>query len=159
MIAETDPTLLDIPVYNMLTGGNADLDGKTWVVDAAHGGHFGVGAGDSFTPNYYQAGPNEKAGAGLYDDKFNFKLSGFSFTQTTNGDVFINTAQGPNFPGAYSNAGDLTAPFTAPTGLTWTITEEGDAQFLTVPVGSFIGYYYITHLTQVKHCVKTYCLP
>lgn len=142
-IAETDPTLLDIPIYNQLTGGKDDLDGKTWVIDAATAAHFGVGAGDAIEPNYYKAGANEKAGAGMYDDKYTFKLDGFSFTQETNGDVFINSKQAANFPGAQPASGDFKAPYTAPTNLTWTITEDTDAnQVLTIgPSGGFIGYY------------------
>lgn len=141
-IAETDPTLLDIPVYNMLTGGKDTPDGKTWIVDAATAGHFGLGPNDNPAPIWYQAGANEKADAGLYDDKFTFKLDGFSFIQETNGDVFINTAQASNFPGSFPNKGDYTAPFTAPDGLSWTVTEDAEAkQFLTISTGGFIGYY------------------
>ena len=31
------------PMYNALTGGAANLGGKTWVFDQYHDGHFGVG--------------------------------------------------------------------------------------------------------------------
>lgn len=140
-IAETDPTLLDIPVYNMLTGGNARPEGKTWVVDAMISGHFGVGPVESMAPDWYKAGVNEKAGAGMYDDKYTFKLNAFSYAQQTNGDVFINTNQGADFPGAYPNAGDLTAPFDAPGDLTWSIAENDGKQFLSISTGGFIGYY------------------
>lgn len=141
VIAETDATLLDIPAYNMLTGGNSALDGKTWVIDATQDGHFGVGDPAVVGPNYYAASANEKDGLGLYDDKFNFTLDGFSFTQITNGDVFINGEQSGGFPGAVANGTDAIAPFTAPAGLKWSITEDGDKQFLTISNGGFIGYY------------------
>ncbi|HYG21076.1 MAG TPA: PKD domain-containing protein [Ohtaekwangia sp.] len=140
-IAETDPTLLDLPVYNMLTGGKDAPEGKKWIVDATTGGHFGVGPAAGTGPDWYAAAANEKAGAGLYDDEFTFILNGFSFVQTTNGDVFINTQQAANFPGAVANAGDFTAPHTAPDDLSWTVTEDGDNQFLTISTGGFIGYY------------------
>jgi hypothetical protein len=141
-IAETDPTLLDIPVYNMLTGGKDAPEGKTWIVEAATAGHLGLGPVENPGPIWYQAGANEKSGAGLYDDKFTFKLDGFTFIQETNGDVFINTQQAGNFPGAYQNKGDYTAPFTAPEALTWTVTEDPEEnQFLTISTGGFIGYY------------------
>src|SRR5690606_17387155 len=91
-IAETDPTLLDLPVYNMLTGGNDEPEGKTWIIDATRPGHFGVGpnpsdpdAGDY--PNWYAAAANEKAGSGMYDDEFTFILADFAFEQETNGDI------------------------------------------------------------------------
>ena len=142
-IAETDPTLLDIPVYNQLTGGSSKPEGKTWVIDAGTAAHFGLGPSDaaSTTPEWYKAAANEKAGAGMYDDKYTFKLDAFGFVQETNGDVFIDDKQAPNFPGAFSNAGDYTAPFTAPDDLSWTVTEEGDKQFLTISPGGFIGFY------------------
>lgn len=141
-IAETNPSMLDIPIYNMLTGGSGNTEGKTWVIDAKLPGHFGVGPADATWPSYYSAPPNDKAGAGLYDDEFTFKLSGFSFVQSTNGDVFINTQQAGSFPGAYENAGDFTAPYDAPENLTWSITEDVDGnQFLTISNPGFIGYY------------------
>ena len=140
-IAETDPTLLDIPVYNMLTGGNSAPGGKTWVVDALKAAHLGLGPIESSAPDWYKAGANEKEGAGLYDDKYTFKLAAFSYTQTTNGDVFINTQQASNFPGSYANKGDFTAPFNAPTDLTWSVSETNGKQFLNISTGGFIGYY------------------
>lgn len=146
-IAETDPTLLDLPVYNMLTGGADQPEGKTWIIDATRAGHFGVGPNPSDpafgdTPHWYAAGADEKAGSGLYDDEFTFVLEDFRFVQTTNGDVFINTKYASQFPGSYSNVGDYTAPFEAPENLTWSVTddEEGN-QFLTIAGGGFIGYY------------------
>ncbi|HEY9044888.1 MAG TPA: PKD domain-containing protein [Ohtaekwangia sp.] len=140
-IAETDPTLLDLPIYNMLTGGNSDLDGKTWVVDSKTAGHFGLGPVEGTGPDWYKAGANEKDGAGLYDDKYTFKLAGFSYTQQTNGDVFINTQQASNFPGAQPSSGDYKAPYTPPANLTWSITETGGKQYLKISSGGFIGYY------------------
>jgi hypothetical protein len=160
-IAKTDPTLLDIPVYNMLTGGSAKPDGKTWVIDATTKGHFGVGPADGITPSYYAAGPNEKAGAGMYDDKYTFKLAAFTYLWVDNGDVFVNNKQQANFPGAYANAGDYTAPYTVPQELTWTVTTDaGNNQFLTISTGGFIGYYtgiskyQIMSLTDTKLVLK-----
>lgn len=146
VIENDDPTLLDIPVYNMLTGGAAKTEGKTWILDATRAGHFGVGPNPSNpalgdVPNYYAAGANEKAGAGLYDDEFTFKLAGFSYIQQTNGDVFINNKFAADFPGSYANVGDYTAPFDGADGLSWSITEESGAQYLTISTGGFIGYY------------------
>jgi PKD repeat protein len=139
-IAKTDPTLLDIPIYNKLTGGNGKPEGKTWVIDAFTPAHFGLGPVAGTAPDWYKAGVNEKAGAGMYDDKYIFKLDAFSYIQQTNGDVFINKQQGGSFPGAVVNAGDLTAPYNAPEGLSWSIT-EGEKTYLTISNPGFIGYY------------------
>ncbi|WP_305038964.1 PKD domain-containing protein [Fulvivirga maritima] len=141
-IAATDPSLLDIPIYNMLTGGPDNLEGKTWVVDANNAGHFGVGPVDGDSPSYYAAPANDKAGSGLYNDEFTFTLDGFGYVQDTKGDVFINTQQAGNFPGAYENAGDFTAPYDANEGLTWTISEGADGiQTMRISNNGFIGYY------------------
>jgi hypothetical protein len=140
-IAQTDLALLK-PIYSILTGG----DEKTWIMDATRGGHFGVGPNPSDAnlgdvPNYYAAAANEKAGAGMYDDEFTFTLNGLAFDYVTNGDVFLNGKYTDVFPGAVANAGDFTAPFTAPTDLRWSVSGSDDNQTLTISTGGFIGYY------------------
>jgi hypothetical protein len=50
-----------------LTGGTS----KTWVSDKAAAAHFGVGPADTFYPDWYAAGPNERAPQ-LYDDEITF---------------------------------------------------------------------------------------
>ncbi len=146
IIEKTDPTLLDKPLYNKLTGGVDAVNGKTWVIDSANAGHFGVGPDPSQNgdfPEWYQAGPNEKTGGGMYDDRYTFYLADFGFEMETNGDVYINGSQGPNFPGSEdSGVGDLRAPYTPPAGLTWNIAEPADSYpVLTISNGGFIGYY------------------
>ena len=147
VIENTDINLLDIPVYNLLTGGATKPAGKTWVIDATRDGHFGVGPNPSDAtlgdvPNYYSANANDKVGTGLYDDEFTFSLTNFSFTQKTNGDVYLNNKYAADFPGAFDNLGDKTAPFTAPTNLTWTIPDpSSETKLLTISLGGFVGYY------------------
>lgn len=156
-IAQTDPSLLDNPLYNMLTGGpDSATIGKTWVIDSLEDGHFGVGpdpsdpnAGD--VPNYYAAAANEKAGGGMYDDRYTFYLKDFNFDMVTHGDVFINGAQEPNFPGATPAVGDYNAPYDPPSGLTWSVTDPGDGSYptLTISQGGFLGYYAGTSKYQI----------
>jgi len=144
VIAQTDPTLLDIPSYNMLTGGNSKPEGKTWVIDSTIKGHFGVGPAGGTGPDYYQAGPNEKSGGGLYNDRYTFKISKFSYVMDTKGEVYINSNQSANFPGSYpSPVGDVTAPYVGPSDLAWSITidDASGKQFLNISQGGFIGYY------------------
>jgi hypothetical protein len=54
-------------VVQLLTNGSS----KTWVTDKEAGGHFGVGAADGFTPNYYSADPNSRQPC-AYDDEISF---------------------------------------------------------------------------------------
>jgi len=58
-------------ILSELTNGSA----KNWVVYADSTGNFGVGPASDFTPDYYQAGPNEKP-ACAYDGVVTFTLSG-----------------------------------------------------------------------------------
>ncbi|MBT1705995.1 PKD domain-containing protein [Chryseosolibacter indicus] len=139
-IAEDDPTLLDLPIYNIITGGKDEPQGKTWVIDSKTLGHMAVGNGSSLEI-YWPAPPDIKSETGLYDDKYTFALQGFKYTQQTNGDVYIDNLQVPKFPGAYLNKDDYTAPFTAPDNLTWTLTESDGKQFITINGNGFIGFY------------------
>ncbi|MFD2036872.1 PKD domain-containing protein [Belliella marina] len=145
-IDETDPLLLDKPIYNALTGGADAVAGKTWKVDAGRAGHFGVGpnpSGAGDFPEWYQAQANEKEGSGMYTDRYTFYLDGFNFNMETNGFVFLNGAQGSNFPGAFDpGVGDLSAPYEAPANLKWSMVEpEGTYPELTISQGGFLGYF------------------
>ncbi len=154
VIAETDPTLLDNPLYNLLTGGVDGGGMKTWAVDSASSAHFGVGPSASNGdyqgvdyPTYYEAAANEKVGAGFYNDRYTFNLEGFGFDMETQGDIYLNAPQEANFPGAFDpGVGDLTAPFEPSGNLTWNLSvpaegaTEGDTT-LTISADGFIGYY------------------
>lgn len=146
VITNTDPAIFDKPLFNNLTGGINALEGKTWVIDSARVGHFGVGPNPSQNgdfPEWYQAQPNEKRGSGMYTDRYTFKLRDFSFIWQTNGLVYLNSAQGSNFPGAFDpGVGDLSAPFVSPGGLNWNIVEEpGRYPVLNISAPGFLGYF------------------
>lgn len=144
-IAQDDATLLNNPLYTILTGGSAGKGYKTWVIDSTRDGHFGVGpnpvgAAGNY-PEWWAAKKNDKSNTGLYNDQFVFRLKGFGFDQMTKGDVYINSAQAANFPGATLNAKtDYTAPYADQTNQNWTLTLGADTT-LTVSGKSFIGYY------------------
>jgi hypothetical protein len=55
-------------IISAMTGGTS----KVWVTDKNEPGHFGVGAGDKFDPNYYAAPPNTRE-ACAYDDEIKFE--------------------------------------------------------------------------------------
>jgi hypothetical protein len=144
VIAEDDLSLLSSPIFNFLTGGAENGGVKTWVIDSNLAGHFGVGpnptgAAGNF-PEHYEATENEKAGGGMYDDKYRFSLSAFTFDMVTHGDVYINAAQESNFPGSYeASVGDFTAPLDDQLGESWTVSTEGDTT-ITFSGNSFIGF-------------------
>ena len=146
-IDQTDPEICNVEIFQLLTGGCDQPEGKTWVIDADRAGHFGLGpgsasVGETFTPDWYQAAANEKIGGGLYDDEFTFFLNESVFVQETNGDVYVNSGQKDNFPGAVeSPVGDYTAPYDSPENMNYSITEDGNGdQFINISQGGFIGY-------------------
>ncbi len=121
------------------------LTSRTWKIQAAKPGHFGLGPVGGSTPTeWYGAGPDEKVGLGIYDDRFIFSSDG-TFSHVTNGTVFgrnpyIVDDLGPNVSGNVNGAdienyvfADYTESFflTAPAGVE-TINLTGNA---------FIGYY------------------
>lgn len=140
-IDETDPTICNVEVLELLTGGCDQPDGKTWVVDADRAGHFGLGPVTSYGPDWYTAGANEKIGGGLYDDQYTFILNQFVYIQETNGDIYLNGGVASNFPGATeSPVGDFTAPYTAPEDINYAVIEDNGNQYISFTNGGFLGY-------------------
>ncbi|MCH2451060.1 MAG: PKD domain-containing protein [Gracilimonas sp.] len=151
-IDETNPLMLDDPNLNMLTGGAGNLDGKTWVIDSTQAAHMGVGPTTSYFPEWWAAPPEAKTGSGLYNDRYTFKLDGFTYEMETNGDVFLNAAYDDEFENTTipPDGADLMAPWTAPDDQTFNLIEEGDGDlFLKVSDPAFIGFYAGTQTYQV----------
>jgi PKD repeat protein len=145
VIAVDDPSLISNPLFSLLTGGTS----KTWAVDSVSAGHFGVGPApshpdfDGYYPKWYAAASEEKTGAGMYDDRYTFKIQGFGFDMITNGDVYVNSAHAGIAPfddTTATNVGDFKANFPNQLGETWLLTEGADTM-LTVSGNSMIGYW------------------
>jgi len=144
-IAVDDPSLISNPLFGLLTGGTK----KTWAIDSVSVGHFGVGPApshpdfDGYYPKWYAAASEEKTGAGMYDDRYTFKIQGFGFDMVTNGDVYVNTAHAGIAPfndTTATNVGDYSANFPNQLGENWTLTEGSDTT-ITVTGNSMIGYW------------------
>ncbi len=140
-IANTNVAMLNREDYNFLTGGADNANGKTWRVEGETKGHLGVGPITSATPEWYQAGANDKAGLGLYDDRITFNLNGFKFTNNNNGDTFSNWEFAKDLQPSASGTSDLAVTYTPVANSTWSIVEEGSKKFLVLSSGAFIGYY------------------
>ncbi len=65
-------------ILQNLTNGSS----QTWVTDRLAPGHVGVGATNTFTPDYYAATPNQRADC-LYDDLI-------TFTKDASGNVLLS---------------------------------------------------------------------
>ena len=80
-----------------------DAAGKAWVMDSATRGHLGCGESVENAAGWWAAGPDEKAGTGLYDDAITFFPDGkYVYDSGEDGKMYINwgvTVIGPN-PGA-----------------------------------------------------------
>ncbi len=108
---------------------------KTWVLDSEANGHLGCGPDQSNAAGWWAAGPNEKAGFGLYDDEITFYADGkYVFNPGADGKIYINkdvTAIGSGT--AQSEDYDID----------WTIQESTytlNGDVLTFPEGVVIGY-------------------
>ncbi|MAN01517.1 MAG: carbohydrate-binding protein [Owenweeksia sp.] len=144
VIAQDDPSLLNNPLYDLLTGGTSGPGYKVWAVDSAAAGHFGVGPNPSQNgdwPEWYSAGALEKAGSGMYNDRYTFHLQGFKFDMETGGDVYVNTESAVDWPNAVqSPVGDYIAQFANQMDETWNLVEGSDTT-ISISGDAFIGYY------------------
>lgn len=108
---------------------------KTWVLDSEANGHIGCGPDQSNPAGWWAAGPNEKAGFGLYDDEITFYADGkYVFNPGADGKIYINkevTAIGP----VTTQSEDYDIDWTVQES---TYTLNGDV--LTFPEGVVIGY-------------------
>ncbi|MAD97204.1 MAG: glucan endo-1,3-beta-D-glucosidase [Flavobacteriaceae bacterium] len=120
---------------------------RTFKIQEAKPQHFGLGpVGGSVICEWYGAGPSEKAGVGMYDDRFTFSSDG-TFTYVTNGDVFgrnglMDAELGPlGGSGGTLNGDDIEGySFGDYTG-TFTLTAPGGVETITLSDNSHIGYY------------------
>lgn len=143
-IAQDNLGLLDNPIFIMLTGGVNGPGFKTWVIDSTADGHMGVGP-DPISPlgnipEWWSAGPLDKSGAGLYNDKYVFHLNGFKFDMINFGDVYVHNSLAANFPGSFQNLGDFTAPYNDVMNESWTLVEGADTT-ITLSNNAFLGFY------------------
>lgn len=108
---------------------------KTWVLDSDANGHIGCGPDQSNPAGWWAAGPNEKAGFGLYDDEITFYADGkYVFNPGADGKIYINkdvTAIGPGT----TQSEDYDIDWTVQES---TYTLNGDV--ITFPEGVVIGY-------------------
>ena len=128
---------------------------KTWRIKSEKPGHFGLGPiGGMIVSEYYGAGPGEKAGVGMYDDRYVFDIDG-TFKHVTNntndapsddptGTVFgrqnlIDELNGSG-AGTADGADILNYPYNDYSE-TWQISAPGGVETITLGGIGFIGYY------------------
>lgn len=127
---------------------------KTWRIKSEQPGHFGLGpVGGNIPAEWYGAGPEDKAGVGMYDDRYIFNSDG-TFTHITNntndepttntsGTVFgrKNLIDELNGPGGTPDGDDIfNYPYNDYSGK-WQISAPGGTETITLSETGFIGYY------------------
>lgn len=118
---------------------------RTWKVHSTKEKHFGLGpVGGQVLTEWYGAGPDEKAGTGMYDDRFTFSSDG-TFTHVTNGTVFgrdpyIVNDLGPNASGNVNGA-DIENYAFDDYAASWTLTAPGGIETISLSGTAFLGYY------------------
>ena len=117
---------------------------QTWKIQSAKPGHFGLGPVGGTTPvEWYGAGPDEKSGVGMYDDRFTFSSDG-TYTHLTNGTVFGRNPYIVNDLGATSvapNGADIENYEYADYTSTWMLTAPAGVETISLSGSAFIGYY------------------
>lgn len=128
---------------------------RTWRIKSEKQGHFGLGpVGGTIPVEWYGAGPEEKAGMGMYDDRyvFNIDRTFTHITDNTNDDptynpagtvfgreVLIDELNGPG-TGQQEGADILNYPLND-YNANWQITAPGGVETLGLSGTAFIGYY------------------
>lgn len=108
---------------------------KTWVLDSEANGHIGCGPDQANAAGWWAAGPNEKAGFGLYDDEITFYADGkYVFNPGADGKIYINKDVTAIGSGTIQSE-DYDIDWTVQES---TYTLNGDV--LTFPEGVVIGY-------------------
>lgn len=139
---EPDPAFV-----TMLTNNGT----KKWRVDKDNPGHLGVSDAAVFTPAWWAAGPDEKAGLGIYDDVYTFTAAGNVFTHETNNDIFGNKVFLRDFDPSLTGEGDFTLTGPKAAAYTETFGYDGSAttEYITFSSKGHLGMYQGVHKYQV----------
>ncbi|WP_081212019.1 glycoside hydrolase family 16 protein [Salegentibacter sediminis] len=128
---------------------------KEWRIKAEAAGHFGLGpVGGNIPTEWYGAGPNEKAGVGMYDDRYIFEEDGtfVHITNATNDDENVDPSGtvfgraplvdqlGVSCDCETEGADVLNIPYDDYTE-NWSISAPGGKETINLTGLGFIGYY------------------
>lgn len=145
---EPDPALV-----TMLTNNGT----KKWRVDKDTPGHLGVSDAAVFDPAWWAAGPDEKAGLGIYDDVYTFTANGNVFTHETNNDIFGSKEYLKDFDPSLTGEGDYTLTGPKAAAYTETFGYDGSAttEYITFSSKGHLGMYKGVHKYQVLERTAT----
>ena len=137
-------------LITMLTGD----DSKSWRIKSEANAHFGLGAVGGDFNGFFGAPPEDKAGVGMYDDRYIFNIDGTftHITDNTNDDpvvdptgtvfgreVLIDELNGPG--NGVANGADIeNYPYSDYTAQ-WFLTGPGGIETINLTGIGFLGYY------------------
>ncbi len=130
------PAVKVVTPEELLAG--TDAAGKVWVMDSAAPGHLACGPEATNPAGWWSAGPEEKAGTGLYDNELTFCPDGtYKFNPGADGNIYVHTSikADSGIPGTSDNGQDYDMAWSAQEG---TYTFENNT--LTLPEGFTVGY-------------------
>lgn len=157
-VVNDDFSLINTPVYTMLTGGASNAVGKTWVLDQYNNfseqvatatgmdikGHMGLGAGNKYSQSWWAAEPNAKKDWVLYDTKFTFVQNGTKLTIENKGRGYgrLVCSKPPiaNFDIIETVGEDAIFNYNGG-NYTFSINESGKYPKLTLSANAFMSYY------------------
>lgn len=140
-----DNTLVDFaPYMRRLTDGAS----KTWRIASDKKGHLGCGEPGTDGLGWWSADPENKAGWGIYENRFIFTDNGksdggaYTYDPGTSGTIYVNTAI-TNLPPYSSYNTNDNQDYKAPAEkqeTTFSFVVEGSDLFLQFPAGTLLGY-------------------
>ena len=156
-------------LYNFVTAGASPVDllagtdakGKAWVMDSAVQGHVGCGWDLENAAGWWSAGPDEKAGFGMYDDVVTFFPDGkYKYETGADGKMYINKEVTKVGPGGAAE--DIDVDYA---GIEATFTFDGEK--IVLPEGTPMVYvssdaiwdspeFFVTELTETTLKVVTF---
>ncbi|TVZ60287.1 hypothetical protein NA63_2839 [Flavobacteriaceae bacterium MAR_2010_105] len=137
-------------LLTMLTANSS----RVWRIKAEGGKHFGLGPiGGSIPCEWYGAGADEKAGTGMYDDRYIFNSDGTftHITDNTNDDPTTDTS-GTVFgrevlidelggSGGTPNGADIENYVLSDYTAQWSLSAPGGIETISLTGTAFMGYY------------------
>jgi hypothetical protein len=137
-------------LITMLTSDSS----RTWRIKSEQGGHFGLGAVGGALNGFFAAPAEDKAGVGMYDDRYIFNIDGTftHITDNTNDDPEVDTSGtvfgreglidelgGPG--GGTANGADIENYPYSDYSEQWFLTGPGGVETLNLTGIGFLGYY------------------
>lgn len=154
LVTYDPPVELKTKLYNFDPENPDAVTSRTWRIKAEAPNHFGLGPVDGEIPTeWYGAGINEKAGVGMYDDRYIFDSEGnFTFITNANNDEGDTDPSGTVFgraglidelgaSGGEANGADIeNLPF-EDFQVTYSLIELSGKETISISGIGFIGYY------------------